>query len=105
MEECKMRQTIMQDFRMLGMLLVAGSAKTGDATTPNGNGSMNPIVGFKEKIAATGTTWNSSYHWTSTELVGGAWSVIFNMINNNASMSFYEDTKTEYDKVLGCLAF
>ena len=77
MEECKMRQTIMQDFRMLGMLLVAGSAKTGDATTPNGNGSMNPIVGFKEKIAATGTTWNSSYHWTSTELVGGAWSVIY----------------------------
>ena len=65
---------------------------------------MNPIAGFKEKIAATGITWHSGYYWSSTPTAWpDAWGVILSA--NNVEANFYEfPTDNEFD-VLGCLAF
>lgn len=79
-------------------------AKSGDASSASD--SMDPIAGFKEKIAATGTTWKSSpYYWSSTAAGSNAWCVSVNLGGDNAYAKFYEGaTSLEYS-VLGCLAF
>ena len=71
---------------------------------------MSPIKGFKEKIAATGTTWKSNYYWTSTEgsNSGYAWYVLVDLSSNTRRADFYDDedgSVEENSYVLGCLAF
>lgn len=84
-------------------------AKSGDASSASD--SMNPIAGFKEKITATGTTWQSSkFYWSSTkvsESSTNAWDVSVNLVNSPTSATFYEGnmTTTLNHYVLGCLAF
>ena len=76
--------------------------KDGDASIASNY--MNPIAGFKEKIAATGITWHSGYYWSSTPTAcPDDWGVILSA--NNVEANFYEfPTDNEFD-VLGCLAF
>lgn len=80
-----------------------GCAVSGDATSASD--TMNPIAGFKAKIAATGITWKSFYYWSSTEHVMGAWSVLVSLDDSNAAAYFdFHSTSSELP-VLGCLAF
>ena len=83
-------------------------AKSGDASSASDE--MEPIAGFKEKIIATGTTWQTSkYYWSSTkvsESSTNAWDVSVNLVGSPSSAKFYEgNTTTLYHYVLGCLAF
>ena len=83
-------------------------AKSGDASSASDK--MEPIAGFKEKIIATGTTWQTSkYYWSSTkvsESSTNAWDVSVNLVGSPSSAKFYEgNTTTLYHYVLGCLAF
>lgn len=79
-------------------------AKSGD--TSSASNSMNPIAGFKEKIAATGTTWDSSkYYWSSTAAGSNAWCVSVNLGGDNAYATFFEGVTNLSYYVLGCLAF
>ena len=80
-------------------------AKFGDASSASNE--MNPIAGFKEKITATGTTWNSSkYYWSSTANGSNAWCVSVNLGGSNAYANFYEESVLSQNySVLGCLAF
>lgn len=81
-----------------------GCAKSGDATTPNANNTMDPIAGFKEKILAAGVTWQSGGHfWSSTGSGSNAWFVTVDLEGVSAWAYFYEGDGP-YD-VLGCLAF
>ena len=84
-------------------------AKSGDASSVDADGKMDPIAGFKEKIAATGTTWDSSvYYWSSTkvsESSENAWCVSVNLGGDNAYAKFYEGVPSMSYYVLGCLAF
>ena len=66
---------------------------------------MNPIVGFKEKIAATGISWQSVDYWSSTGNGSTAWSVSIRLDGSYAFAAFNEvDSSDEY-YTLGCLAF
>lgn len=80
-------------------------AKSGDASSTSD--SMDPIAGFKEKIAATGTTWDSSkFYWSSSTATGSnVWCVSVNLDDSNASANFYESITNLSYYVLGCLAF
>lgn len=81
-------------------------AKSGDASSVDANGKMDPIAGFKEKISATGTTWKSSpYYWSSTAAGSNAWCVSVNLDGDNAYANFYESITSNGYSVLGCLAF
>ena len=68
---------------------------------------MNPIAGFKAKIAATGITWESGYYWSSTPTDddGYAWDVNVALGGSSASAGFNEGGTSDSDRVLGCLAF
>ena len=81
-----------------------GCAKSGDASASD---DMDPIAGFKEKIAAAGVTWLSSYYWSSTESEPGglAWDVKVDLDGNDANAYFSELATADEDYVLGCLAF
>jgi hypothetical protein len=86
--------------------MFVGCAVSGDATVPNGNDEMNPIAGFKAKIAAAGITWQSDDYWTSTEGDSMAWMVGVNLDDSNAKASFGQipsDFASLY--VRACLAF
>ena len=81
-----------------------GCAVSGDATSASNE--MNPIAGFKAKIAATGITWQSvGYYWSSTEGGIDAWSVQVNLGDSNAAAYFDEHATDSERNVLGCLAF
>lgn len=84
--------------------MFVGCAKSGDAGAGN---TMNPIAGFKEKIEATGITWQSRSYWSSTVSGSYAWDVDVDLAGSNAGADFYwADTSDEYEyRVLGCLAF
>ena len=80
-----------------------GCAKSGDASSASD--MMNPIAGFKEKIAATGTTWQSDYYWSSTPSGSDAWYVDVVLDGSSAVADFVEDDTSFPYYVLGCLAF
>ena len=82
-----------------------GCAVSGDATSASDE--MNPIAGFKAKIAATGITWKSFYYWSSTEheMGMGAWSVLVSLDDSNAAAYFDFHSTSSERPVLGCLAF
>ena len=85
--------------------MFVGCAVSGDATVPDANDEMNPIAGFKAKIAATGITWKSSNYWSSTENDPGAWLVGVNLGDSNARATFIGGPTVLPMYVLGCLAF
>ena len=80
--------------------MFVGCAVSGDASASD---NMDPIAGFKAKIAATGITWKSGGYWSSTESGSKAWDVYVELGFANASFAAH-DASTEL-KVLGCLAF
>ncbi len=74
----------------------------GDASSANTNMT---IQGFKDKIAATGTTWTSGDYWSSTPSDDYAWSADVSLGGENASV-YFNARNTGWDGyVLGCLAF
>ena len=84
--------------------MFVGCAKSGDAGAGD---TMDPIAGFKEKIGATGITWQSDApYWSSTGSESGAWFVSVYLDGGNAVAYFYyEDDASFQYSVLGCLAF
>ena len=80
-----------------------GCAKSGDASSASD--FMNPIAGFKEKIAATGISWQSYLYWSSTASGSNAWDVRVYLDGSYALAYFYEDDTSYELSVLGCLAF
>ena len=84
--------------------MFVGCAKSGDAGAGD---TMDPIAGFKEKIGATGITWQSDApYWSSTGSESGAWFVSVYLVGGNAVAYFYyEDNASFQYSVLGCLAF
>ena len=82
--------------------MFVGCAKSGDAGVSD---EMNPIAGFKEKIGATGITWQSDDYWSSTDSGSNAWSVVVYLDDSFAVAYFYEDDTSNPYYVLGCLAF
>ena len=84
--------------------MFAGCAVAGDATSVSGQ-SMDPIAGFKAKIAATGITWPSDYYWSSTPNGLYAWLVGVALNGANARAFFTTDDTSSEHSVLGCLAF
>ena len=87
--------------------MFVGCAKSGDAISPDAGDKMEPIAGFKEKIGATGITWQSDDpYWSSNGSESGAWFVSVYLDRSDAVAYFYyeDDTSFRYS-VLGCLAF
>jgi hypothetical protein len=82
--------------------MFVGCAKSGDAGAGN---TMDPIAGFKEKIGATGITWQSTYYWSSSDSESYAWSVGVYLNDSNASANFVKSVTSTPSNVLGCLAF
>ena len=80
-----------------------GCAKSGDASSVSDY--MNPISGFKEKIAATGITLNSNTYWSSLDNGSYATDVEVVLYGSNAYAAFGWDPKSNSHYVLGCLAF
>jgi hypothetical protein len=80
-----------------------GCAKSGDASSASEN--MNPISGFKEKIAATGITWKSDKYWSSQDYMSYAADVEVVLYGSNAYAAFAWEPKSNSHYVLGCLAF
>ena len=83
--------------------MIVGCAKSGDAGAGD---TMEPIAGFKEKIGATGITWQSdSPYWSRTGSESGAWLVSVYLVGGNAVAYFGEFDSSDPYYVLGCLAF
>ena len=82
--------------------MFVGCAKDGDDSDASDN-KLDPIAGFKEKIGATGITWQSGVYWSSTDSGSDAWRVDVHFESGNAYASFGLGN-TSY-LVLGCLAF
>jgi len=80
-----------------------GCATSGDASSASD--MMNPIAGFKAKIAATGTTWQSYDYWSSAGSGSRAWLVGVYLVDSYAGAYFREDDTSFTGRVLGCLAF
>ena len=85
--------------------MFVGCAKSGDATSPDDNGKMSPLAGFKEKIDATDITWLSVNYWSSTGSGSNAWYLNVSVNKMGAIARFYEGSTSKSCKVLGCLAF
>ncbi len=87
--------------------MFVGCAVSGDATVPDANNEMDPIAGFKAKIAATGITWQSRNYWSSTESSSPlAWFVGVRLDDSDAYATFGQILRTSSNPyVLGCLAF
>ena len=80
--------------------MFVGCAKDGDDSDASDN-SLDPIAGFKEKIGATGITWQSGGYWSSTAYDGSrAWGVSVYLSFALAYFGLYDTSH-----VLGCLAF
>ena len=82
--------------------MFVGCAVSGDASASN---VMEPIAGFKAKIAATGITWLSYSYWSSTGSGSNALSVEVVLDGDNAFAQFADDDPLGEWGVLGCLAF
>ena len=82
--------------------MFVGCAKSGDAGAGD---TMDPIAGFKEKIGATGITWQSNGYWSSTDSGSNAWFVRVFLSGGNAGAFFSENGTSNPCNVLGCLAF
>ena len=84
--------------------MFVGCAKDGDDSDASDN-KLDPIAGFKEKIAATGITGLSILCWSSTGSGSYAWGVGVDLHDSNADALFgnYDTSYKFY--VLGCLAF
>ena len=83
--------------------MFVGCAKSGDAGVSD---EMNPIAGFKEKIGATGITWQSDDpYWSSTGSGSYAWSVFVSLDGSDAEADFGDNDTSYLFYVLGCLAF
>ena len=83
--------------------MFVGCAKSGDAGVSD---AMDPIAGFKEKIGATGITWQSEDpYWSSTGSESVAWSVYVYLNGSDAVAYFDENDASFLFSVLGCLAF
>ena len=83
--------------------MFVGCAKSGDAGASD---NMNPIAGFREKIGATGITWQSYAYWSSTGSGSYAWNVDVALSGSYAYARFNENVPTSTPfYVLGCLAF
>ena len=82
--------------------MFVGCAKSGDAGVSDG---MNPIAGFKEKIGATGITWQSFFYWSSLGSGSFACYVLVSLNGNNAKAVFNNVHVSNEYPVLGCLAF
>ena len=78
-------------------------AVSGDASSASDN--MDPIAGFKAKIAATGTSWQSDDYWSSTASGSDAWYVSVYLSGGDVFAHFYEDAPSYEYYALGCLAF
>ena len=86
--------------------MFVGCAVDGDATVPDANNEMDPIAGFKAKIAATGITWKSTNYWSSTEGSSPlAWLVRVKLDDGDAVAAFSQSPIFLTMAVLGCLAF
>ena len=85
--------------------MFVGCAKSGDAISPDAGDTMEPIAGFKEKIGATGITWQSYFYWSSTGGGSFAWSVFVSLDGSNADADFGDNDTSIAFSVLGCLAF
>jgi hypothetical protein len=86
--------------------MFVGCKIDGDATEPNDNNKMDPIAGFREKIAATGTVWMSDKYWSSTPSGSVAWRVSVTLGDRRAMAVFnVVEYTSQAHKVLGCLAF
>ena len=79
-----------------------GCAVSGDASSAGD--TMYPI-GFRDKIAATNTTWLSYYYWSSTSSGSDAWDVLVYLAGSYARAYFFEYDTSSTRNVLGCLAF
>ena len=83
--------------------MFVGCAKSGDAGASD---NMNPIAGFREKIGATGITWQSYAYWSSTGSGSYAWNVDVALSGSYAYARFNENVPTSTPfYVLACLAF
>ena len=85
--------------------MFVGCAVSGDAGPAN---NMNPIAGFKAKIATTGITWQTRNYWSSTGSDSGAWGVNVNLGDSNALATFTYVPAFLLPtprNVLGCRAF
>ena len=85
--------------------MFVGCAVSEDASAGD---SMNPIAGFKAKIAATGITWQSGTYWSSTPSGSDGydcWYVDVFLNSSNALAYFHESVASPQHYVLGCLAF
>lgn len=82
--------------------MFVGCAKSGDAGAGD---TMDPIAGFKEKIGATGITWQSGGYWSSTGSGSDAWSVDVYLNGSDAFAGFVEDGTSTPFNVRACLAF
>ena len=82
--------------------MFVGCAVSGDASASD---DMNPIAGFKAKIAATGITWQTRNYWSSTGSDSSAWLVGVNLGDSSASASFIQGPPTLQMYVRACLAF
>ena len=86
--------------------MFAGCAVSGDAIVPDAYYQMNPIAGFKAKIAATGITWMTDAYWSSTETTSSnAWYVRVRLNGSYVRAEFGDHYTTSLLYVLGCLAF
>lgn len=85
--------------------MFVGCAKDGDDSDASDN-RLDPIAGFKEKIGATGITWQSDDpYWSSTDSGSKAWLVSVYLDGNFAVADFFEYDTSDPNHVLGCLAF
>ena len=86
--------------------MFVGCAKSGDAISPDGDGKMDPIAGFREKIGATGITWQSDAYWSSTGSGSYAWNVDVALSVSYAYARFKEHVTTSLPcRVRACLVF
>jgi hypothetical protein len=84
--------------------MFVGCAKDGDDSDASDN-KLDPIAGFKEKIAATGITGLSILCWSSTGSESYAWGVGVDLYDSNADALFGNYNTSYSFYVLGCLAF
>ena len=83
--------------------MFVGCAVSGDASASD---FMNPIAGFKAKIAATGTTWQSGDYWSSTEYDNYRAEYVFVRLYDDYAIAYFNlDYKFSGYYVVGCLAF
>ncbi|MBO5596532.1 MAG: hypothetical protein J5917_07155 [Bacteroidales bacterium] len=85
--------------------MFVGCAVSGDASDSD---EMDPIAGFKAKIAATGITWKTGLYWSSSTESGSlAWIVSVNLGDSSASATFTQLPLTSplLPAVLACLYF